>query len=58
MSFARADGRGPTETEVRALMKVLIGVDPHKGSVALAIVDDALGELPSSVVASRRTTPA
>jgi len=23
-------GGGPTETEVRALMKVLIGVDPHK----------------------------
>ena len=32
MSFARADGQGPTETEVRALMKVLIGVDPHKAS--------------------------
>ena len=32
MSFARVDGEGPTETEVRALMKVLIGVDPHKAS--------------------------
>jgi hypothetical protein len=33
MSFARADGEeGSTETEVRALMKVLIGVDPHKAS--------------------------
>jgi transposase len=26
-------------------MKVLIGVDPHKGSVALAVVDEASGEL-------------
>ena len=39
------DGRGPTETEVRALMKVLIGVDPHKASVAVAAVDEASGEL-------------
>src|SRR5919107_6133514 len=37
--------RGPTETEVRALMKVLIGVDPHKASVAVAAVDEAAGEL-------------
>jgi transposase len=43
MSFARADGRGPTETEVR--MKVLIGVDPHKASIAVAAVDEAAGEL-------------
>jgi transposase len=43
MSFARADGRGPTETEVR--MKVLIGVDPHKASFAVAAVDEATGEL-------------
>jgi len=26
-------------------MKVLIGVDPHKASVALAVVDEVLGEL-------------
>ena len=26
-------------------MKVLIGVDPHKGSVAVAVVDQATGEL-------------
>jgi transposase len=26
-------------------MKVLIGVDPHKGSVAVAVVDEAIGEL-------------
>ena len=26
-------------------MKVLIGVDPHKGSVAVAAVDEAKGEL-------------
>src|SRR5829696_3121275 len=42
MSFARVDGDGgPTETEVRALMKVLIGVDPHKSSVAVAAIDEA-----------------
>jgi transposase len=47
MSFARVDGSGagPTETEVRALMKVLIGVDPHKASVAVAAIDETLGEL-------------
>jgi transposase len=33
------------KTEVPALMKVLIGVDPHKGSVAIAVVDEAMGEL-------------
>jgi hypothetical protein len=44
MSFARADGDGgPTEMEVR--MKVLIGVDPHKASVAIAAVDEATGQL-------------
>ena len=37
--------RGPTETEVRALTKVLIGVDPHKASVAVAAVDEATSEL-------------
>jgi hypothetical protein len=45
MSFAHANGRDPTETEVRARMKVLIGVDPHKASVAVAVVDEAVGEL-------------
>ena len=45
MSFARVDG-----TEVRpkrryARMKVLIGVDPHKASVAVAVVDEAVGGL-------------
>jgi transposase len=45
MSFARVDGESPTETEVRALMKVLIGVDPHKVSLAVAAVDEATGEL-------------
>jgi hypothetical protein len=45
MSFAHAAGGGPTETEVRALMEVLIGVDPHKTSVAVAAVDEAVGEL-------------
>ena len=45
MSFARIDGRGPTETEVCALMKVLIGVDPHKASLAVAAIDETEGEL-------------
>jgi hypothetical protein len=45
MSFAHAAGGGPTETEVRALMKILLGVDPHKTSVAVAAVDEAKGEL-------------
>jgi transposase len=46
MSFARVDGGGDsTETEVRARMKVLIGVDPHKVSVAVAAVEEATGEL-------------
>jgi hypothetical protein len=58
MSFARVDGEGPTETEVRALMKVLIGVDPHKASVAVAAIDEATGESSSSVPPSRRTTSA
>ena len=26
-------------------MKVLIGVDPHKASIVLAVVDEAVGEL-------------
>jgi transposase len=43
LSFARADGGGPAETEVR--MKVLIGVDPHKASLAVAAVDEVTGEL-------------
>jgi hypothetical protein len=42
---SHADDRGPTETEVGALMKVLIGVDPHKVSVAVAAIDEAKGEL-------------
>jgi transposase len=37
--------RGPNETEVYARMKVLIGVDPHKASVAVAAVDEATSEL-------------
>src|SRR5919112_5743993 len=45
MSFARVDGEGSTETEVRALMKVLIGVDPHKALLAVAAVEEATGEL-------------
>jgi hypothetical protein len=45
MSYARDDGGGPTETEVRAHEKVLIGVDPHKASLAVAAIDEDLGEL-------------
>src|SRR3712207_2925846 len=44
MSFTHADSSGPTEMEVRARMKVLIGVDPHKASVAVAVVDEVVGE--------------
>jgi transposase len=33
------------KTEVRVGMKVLIGVDPHKATVAVAVVDEAVGEL-------------
>ena len=55
---SRANGRGSTETEVRALMKVLIGVDPHKAPVAVAAVDEAKGELVERALASCRTAPA
>jgi transposase len=45
VSFTHANGGTATaETEVRAYMKVLIGVDPHKTSVAVAVVDEAVGE--------------
>jgi transposase len=45
VSFApKANGRILTGTEVRALMKVLIGVDPHKASVAVAAVNEGAGE--------------
>ena len=44
MSFTHADSSGPTETEVRAHLQVLIGVDPHKASVAVAVVDEVVGE--------------
>jgi hypothetical protein len=39
-------------------MKVLIGVDPHKATLAVAAVNEAKGELPSSVPSSRRTASA
>ena len=38
-------------------MKILIGVDLHKASVAVAVIDEAVGELPS-VLASRSTAQA
>jgi hypothetical protein len=40
------NGRDQTETEVRVgMMKVLIGVDPHKATVAVAVVDEVAGKL-------------
>jgi hypothetical protein len=39
------------------LMKVLIGIDPHKVSVAVAVVDEATASS-SSVLAFRRIAPA
>jgi transposase len=45
MSFTRHNGRDQTETEVRVGMKVLIGVDPHKATVAVAVVDEVAGKL-------------
>jgi hypothetical protein len=56
MSFARADGGGPAETEVR--MKVLIGVDPHKASLAVAAVDEVTGELLERAFFAQETAPA
>jgi hypothetical protein len=55
MSFACADGGGgPTETEVCARMKVLIGVDPQKASVAITAGDEAKA-ISSRALAFRRT---
>src|SRR4051812_43630634 len=46
MSFANAAGGGEVRPKRRCTpMKVLIGVDPHKASVAVAAVDEAKGEL-------------
>jgi transposase len=46
MSFARATMMAEVRPKRRyARMKVLIGVDPHKASVAVAAVDEATGEL-------------
>jgi hypothetical protein len=45
MSFTHANGGDLTRAEVRAsMMKVLIGVDPHKVSVAAAVVDEGTSE--------------
>jgi hypothetical protein len=43
MSFAPMAEVRPKRRYAR--MKVLIGVDPHKGSVAVAALDEASGEL-------------
>jgi transposase len=47
MPFAHADdgGIGVRPKRRCALMEVLIGVDPHKGSLAVAALDEATGEL-------------
>ena len=45
MSFARDDGGEIRPKRRYARMKVLIGVDPHKASLAVAVVDEATGEL-------------
>ena len=45
MSFAHADGREIRPKRRCVRMKVLIGVDPHKASVAVAVVDEAVSEL-------------
>jgi hypothetical protein len=50
MARSRNALRAPMVAEIRpkrryARMKVLIGVDPHKVSVAVAAIDEAKGEL-------------
>src|SRR5215208_1437710 len=45
MSSAHANGRGPTATAVPAHTKVVIAIDPHKASLAVAAPDEATGEL-------------
>ena len=45
MSFARVDSREDRPERRYARMEVLIGVDPHKASVAVAAVDEANGQL-------------
>jgi hypothetical protein len=45
MSFAHAGGTEVGEKRRCTSMKVLIGVDPHKASLAVAAVDEATGEL-------------
>ena len=44
MSSAYADGTVVRPKRRGALMKVSIGVDPHKGSVSVAAIDEATGE--------------
>ncbi len=45
MSFAHADGSEVRPKRRCAPMKVLIGVDPHKTSLAVAAIDEATGDL-------------
>jgi 3-polyprenyl-4-hydroxybenzoate decarboxylase len=45
MSFARQQQQRYDRKRRCARMKVLIGVDPHKATLAVAVVDEALGEL-------------
>jgi transposase len=45
MSFARQQQQRYDRKRRCARMKVLIGVDPHKATLAVAVVDEAVGEL-------------
>jgi transposase len=45
MSFAQAKGGKDPMKRGCVHMQVLIGVDPHKASVAVAVVDEGVGEL-------------
>jgi hypothetical protein len=45
MSFARVDGWEVRPKRRYARIKVLIGVDPHKASLAVVALDEATGEL-------------
>ena len=54
MSFTLANGTEVLPKRRCARMKMLIGVDPHKASVAIAAVDEARASS-SNALGSRRT---
>jgi hypothetical protein len=39
-------------------MKVLIGVDPHKAALAVAVVDEVVGEFVESATFAQKIVPA